>query len=33
MSDLASFLAKPDALSGRLKVGPLEPVKLQKQVE
>lgn len=33
MSDLASFLAKPDALSGRLKVGPIEPVKLQKQVE
>jgi hypothetical protein len=33
MSGLASFLAQPDALSGRVKVGPLEPFKLQKQVE
>ena len=32
MNDLAGLLARPDALSARLKFGSLEPVKLQKQV-
>jgi hypothetical protein len=33
MTGLASFLAQPEALSSRLKVGSLEPIKLQRQVE
>lgn len=33
MSVLADLLAQPDALSRRLKVGTLEPVRLQKQVQ
>jgi hypothetical protein len=33
MSELANLLARPDALSSRLKMGSLEPVRLQKQIE